>query len=113
MKNFIQVRDEKNKNTIQIALSEETAENIRKQFGKKEDLIDEEIGYLRVSETGKGRTSYPVRISILDGSDEGLPMEEFGLADDGSLPGYTMGISNAKRFRDTLDRIIQKHKKDC
>ena len=78
---------------------------------EKEDLIDEKIAYIRISETDKKRDDWPIRISILQGQKQGLPMGEFGRGCnlDCSLPGDTITIESAIELRDALDRIIKKH----
>lgn len=91
----------------------ELLKGLLKEKPKKADLIDEEIQYLRISEANKKDNDWPVRISILNGQMQGLPMGEFCADCDlhCSLPGDTLDVESTIKLRDTLDRIIKKH--DC
>lgn len=105
MKNFIQLGKEK------IEISEETAQNLKEQFGKR-DLVDRTICQIRVSEAKRPEdTSYPLRLSILNNYKQGMPPGEFGDSGTGSLPGYTLCIKDAIKVRNTIDEIIQNN--DC
>ena len=105
MKNFIQLGKDK------IEVSEETAQNLRKQFGEK-GLIDVVAERVRVSETGKTSQTHPVRISIIYAGKYGRPEGEFIEAPTAaSLPGDTISIDSAIKLRNALSEIIQKH--DC
>ncbi len=109
MENFIQIGKDK------IKISEETARNLREQFGKKEkeDLIDVQVDRIRISESG--RKDFPVRISILEAAKHGREKGDFydypQDSDSVGLPGDVIYIKSAIELRDTLDRIIKK--RDC
>lgn len=87
----------------EIQISEETARNIRDvRKPKKEEGKEARFDEVRISTTKDRNTSYPIRISILDDCQQGDEMGIFPDSNEGSLPGCTLCVRDARALANQI-----------